>query len=308
MKKVLTSPSSFGQISTEPFNLLKQNGFSPINNPHGRKLKENEIIELGNDCVAVIAGVENFSKNVLDSLPKLKCISRVGVGLDSIDLDYAEKKGIKILNTPDGPTRSVAEFTLAMALSLLRKIPQAHNDMKNNIWKKQVGNLFAHKTVGIIGLGRIGKNVAELFNATGFNVIGFDINPDHLWAKKNSVKLESFNKVVSMADILTLHVPGNTNKPLIKKIDFIKMKKESVLINLSRGGVVDESALFNALKNNEIKGAATDVYEEEPYSGDLNKLDNIILTPHIGSYTMEGKLKMEIDAVNNMLKYFNKKI
>ena len=111
-----------------------------------------------------------------------------------------------------------------------------------------------------------------------------------------------------MADILTLHVPGNINEPLIKQIDFIKMKKESLLINLSRGGVVDEIALFDALKNNEIKGAATDVYAEEPYIGDLNKLDNIILTPHIGSYTMEGKLKMEIDAVKNMLKYFKQKL
>ena len=308
MKRVLTSPSSFGKISLEPFELLKQNGFSFINNPYGRKLKEIEVIELAHDCVGIIAGVENFSKKVLDSLPKLKCISRVGVGLDSIDLDYAEKKGVKILNTPNGPTRSVAEFTLAMALSLLRRIPQAHNDMKNNIWKKQVGNLFSHKTVGIIGLGRIGKNVAELFSSIGFNIIGFDINPDQIWAKKNNIKLKSFNEVLSEADILTLHVPGDINEPLIKEIDFVKMKKESLLINLSRGGVVDERALFEALKNNKIKGAATDVYEEEPYIGDLNKLDNIILTPHIGSYTMEGKLKMEISAVKNMLKYFNQEL
>ena len=142
MKRVLTSPSSFGKISSEPFELLKQNGFSFINNPYGRKLKEIEVIELAHDCVGIIAGVENFSKKVLDSLPKLKCISRVGVGLDSIDLDYAEKKGIKILNTPDGPTRSVAEFTIGLLISSARKITLSDNQLRRNVWKKSDKDFF----------------------------------------------------------------------------------------------------------------------------------------------------------------------
>ena len=131
MKKILTSPSSFGQIDPEPFNLLSSKGYEIINNPYGRKLSKDEVIDLAKDCIGIVAGVELLSKEVIDCLPNLKCISRVGVGMDSVDLDYAKSKNISVLNTPDGPTRSVAEFTLAMALALIRKIPIADANMKN---------------------------------------------------------------------------------------------------------------------------------------------------------------------------------
>ena len=226
--------------------------------------------------------------------------------MDSIDLKYAKSKNITILNTPDGPTRSVAEFTLAMALSLIRKIPMADSNMKNNIWKKETGNLILNKTLGVIGLGRIGKTVSELFKAIGLNIIGYDLYPDLEWAQRNNIKLLEIDQVISNADILTLHIPGGNNEPLISKKDFLKMKKNSFLINISRGEIVDETDLFHALKNNLISGAAVDVYSEEPYTGELLKLNNIILTPHIGSYAKEGKLKMEVDAVKNLLKNLEK--
>ena len=221
--------------------------------------------------------------------------------MDSVDLDYAKSKNISVLNTPDGPTRSVAEFTLAMALALVRKIPMANSNMKNNIWKKETGNLIFNKTLGIIGLGRIGKTVSQLFKAIGLNVIAYDLHPDLEWAESNNVKLLKMSEVISNCDILTLHVPGGSNEPLLTKKDFLKMKKDSFLINISRGGVVNEKDLLDALKNNLISGAALDVYSEEPYNGDLIKLDNVILTPHIGSYAKEGKLKMEIEAVKNLI-------
>ena len=306
MKKILTSPSSFGQIDLKPFDLLNSKGYQIINNPYGRKLAKEEVVDLAKDCIGIVAGVESYSRDVIDLLPNLKCISRVGVGIDAIDLNYAKTKKIKVLNTPDGPTRSVAEFTLAMALSLIRKIPEADSEMKKNIWKKVTGNLVLNKTLGVIGLGRIGKKVSELFKAIGLNIIAFDLNPDIEWAKNNEVELLNFDEVISNSDILTLHVPGNNAQPLITKKDFIKMKKESFLINISRGGVVDESDLYFALKNNLISGAAVDVFQNEPYNGNLSSLDNIILTPHIGSYAKEGKLQMEIAAVNNLLKYLEK--
>tara|TARA_B110000003_G_scaffold41648_1_gene38826 strand:- start:19498 stop:20418 length:921 start_codon:yes stop_codon:yes gene_type:complete len=301
LKKILTSPSSFGQIDPEPFNLLNSKGYEIINNPFGRKLSKDEVIDLAKDCIGIVAGVELLSKEVIDYLPNLKCISRVGVGMDSVDLDYAKSKNISVLNTPDGPTRSVAEFTLAMALALVRKIPMANSNMKNNIWKKETGNLIFNKTLGIIGLGRIGKTVSQLFKAIGLNVIAYDLHPDLEWAESNNVKLLKMSEVISNCDILTLHVPGGSNEPLLTKKDFLKMKKDSFLINISRGGVVNEKDLLDALKNNLISGAALDVYSEEPYNGDLIKLDNVILTPHIGSYAKEGKLKMEIEAVKNLI-------
>ena len=302
MKKILTSPSSMGQISNEPFDLLIKNGYTITNNPYGRKLTEDEVIELAKDCIGIVAGVEPLTKRVMDALPNLKCISRVGVGMDSVDLEYAREKGIIVVNTPDGPTRSVAELTLAITISLLRKIPQADAAMKQHKWKKQIGNLILDKQIGIIGLGRIGRKVAELFRGLKNPVIGFDPYADETWAKENGVELASFEEVLAQADILTLHIPGNKDKsPVISTNEISIMKDGAFLINISRGGVVDETALYEALKSNKLKGSAVDVYTHEPYDGPLCDLDNIILTPHLGSYAAEGKLKMEIDACMNLI-------
>lgn len=300
--KILLSPSSIGQISSAPLDLLTSNGYEIIINPYGRKLTSNEVVSLASDCIGIVAGLEPLDKTVLNKLPKLKCISRVGVGMDNIDIDYAEKKGIKIVNTPNGPTKAVAELTLGLTMSLLRKIPSANNDIKNKNWKKYTGNLLFNKKIGVLGLGRIGKNVSELFLGLGNEVYGYDINPDLEWAKKKNFYLKGFNEILSTCDIITVHIPGSNNsKPFISKKELNLMKKDSILINVSRGGVVDETDLFNFLKENKILGAAVDVFNEEPYYGPLCDLDNIILTPHMGSYAKEGKLQMEIDAVNNLI-------
>lgn len=307
MNKILTSPSSMGEVGPLPFEILKENGYEVINNPYGRKLTEDEVIVLAGDCVGIVAGVEPLTPKVMDALPKLKCISRVGVGMDNVDLEYAKQKGIIVVNTPDGPTRGVAELTLAMTFSLLRKIPQADAAMKNKQWKKQIGNLIFEKTIGVIGLGRIGRLVAELFRGIGNPVIGFDLFPDEQWAREKGVELKSFEEVLKNADILTLHIPGNKDKSSVISDKEIKMMKNGAfLINISRGGVVDEDALYNALKNRNLTGAAVDVFTKEPYNGPLCELDNIVLTPHLGSYAAEGKLQMEIDAVKNLIDTLNR--
>ena len=301
-KKVLTSPSSMGQCGSEPFDLLREHGYEIINNPYGRKLTEDEVIELAKDCVGIVAGVEPLTARVMDALPNLKVISRVGVGMDSVDLEYAKQKGIIVVNTPDGPTRGVAELTLAMTLSLLRRIPQADAALHQRKWKKQIGNLFLGKTVGILGLGRIGKTVAELFRGLGNPVIGYDPYANRDWAKEKGVEIKTMDEVLKEADILTLHIPGNKDKsPVITDEELSLMKDGAFLINIARGGVVDEVALYDALKSGKLAGAAIDVYTKEPYEGPLCDLDNIIMTPHLGSYAKEGKLQMEIDAVKNFI-------
>lgn len=305
--KILTSPSSFGQVGLEPLSILIENKFEIINNPFGRKLTEAEVIDLAKGCIGIIAGVEPLTAAVMDALPNLKCISRVGVGMDNVDLEYAKQKGIAVLNTPDGPTRAVAELTVAMTMSLLRRIPQAHANLKIKIWKKETGNLLFGKTIGIIGLGRIGSLVAELFRGLGNPVIGFDILPDIKWAKQNGVELVSFENILNQADIITLHVPGNKDKSaVIGENELLKIKDGAFLINISRGGVIDEQVLYQALKTNKLSGAAIDVFSNEPYDGILCELDNVILTPHIGSYAAEGKLLMEIDAVKNLIQSLSK--
>ena len=300
--KVLTSPSSMGQCGTAPFDLLKSSGYEIINNPYGRKLTEDEVIELAKGCVGIVAGVEPLTARVMDALPNLKCISRVGVGMDNVDLEYAKQKGIIVVNTPEGPTRGVAELTLAMTMALLRRIPQADAAMKQHLWKKQIGNLILDKKIGVIGLGRIGRAVAELFRGIKNPVIGYDPYANKEWAQENGVQLMDFEEVLKEADILTLHIPGNKDKsPVITAKEIGQMKDGAFLINIARGGVVDETALYEALKNGKLAGAAVDVYTQEPYNGPLCDLENIVMTPHLGSYAKEGKLKMEIDACKNLI-------
>ena len=307
--KILTSPSSMGQVGKQPFDLLKKHGFEIINNPYGRKLTEDEVIELGKDCIGIVAGVEPLTKRVMDALPQLKCISRVGVGMDSVDLEYAKQKGIIVVNTPDGPTRSVAEMTIALSFSLLRRIPQADSNIKNGIWKKEIGNLLFGRKIGIVGLGRIGKMVAMMFKNIGNEVIGFDLFPNENWANENQIRLVSLDTLMSNADIISLHVPPNKDKkPILGAQQLTKMKRTSFLINAARGGVVDEQVLFDLLKKKKIAGAAIDVFNEEPYNGPFTGLDNVVLTPHLGSYAAEGKLQMEIDAVNNLINVLKNEI
>ena len=300
--KILASPSSIGQISLKPFELLEANGYEVVKNPFGRKLTEDETITLGKDCVGIVAGVETLDSIVIDSLPNLKCISRVGIGMDGVDISYAENKGIKVLNTPNGPTRAVAELTLGLTLSLLRKIPNAHYDLKNRIWKKQTGNLLFEKKVGVLGLGRIGRMVAEMFRSLGNPVIGYDLYPDMDWAEKNNVEILSLEKLLNQCDIITIHIPGNSDgSPVLNQEELSCLKDGAFLVNVSRGGVINEDALYEMLTNEKLSAAALDVFSNEPYSGKFCDLDNVILTPHIGSYAKEGKLKMEVDAVMNLI-------
>jgi D-3-phosphoglycerate dehydrogenase len=300
--KILASPSSIGQISSKPFKLLESNGYEVVRNPFGRKLTKEETINLGKDCVGIVAGVETLDSMVIDSLPNLKCISRVGVGMDSVDILYAENKGITVLNTPNGPTRAVAELTLGLTLSLLRKIPNAHYDLKNRIWKKQTGNLLYEKKVGVLGLGRIGRMVAEMFRSLGNPVVGYDLYPNLEWAKKNNVEILSLEQLLNQSDIITIHIPGNSDgSPVINQEVLSSLKEGAFVVNVSRGGVIDEEALYKFLTNGKLSAAAIDVFNNEPYSGKFCDLDNVILTPHIGSYAKEGKVKMEVDAVINLI-------
>lgn len=300
--KVLTSPSSMGHCGSEPLDLLREHGYEVIINPYGRKLTEDEVIDLAKDCVGIVAGVEPLTARVMDALPKLKCISRVGVGMDSVDLEYAKQKGIIVVNTPNGPTRGVAELTLAMTLTLLRRIPQADAALHQRKWEKQIGNLIIDKKIGVVGLGRIGKLVATLFRGIGNPVIGYDPYADEVWAKAHNVELASFENVLKEADIVTFHIPSNKDKsPVVDAKELAMMKDGAFLINISRGGVVSETALYDALKSVKLTGAAIDVFTTEPYVGPLCDLDNIIMTPHLGSYAKEGKLQMEIDACQNLI-------
>lgn len=177
-----------------------------------------------------------------------------------------------------------------------------NQEMRDNVWNKRMGNLVAGKTIGIIGLGRIGKRVAQLLNPFDVKIIAFDPFPDKVWAEKNNIMFVQIDELMKRSDIITIHVPySEENHHFIDLAKLKIMKKSAYIINVARGGLIDELALYNCLKNGDIGGAVMDVYESEPYNGSLKELDNVILTPHIGSYAMESRIQMELEATNNLI-------
>ncbi len=239
-------------------------------------------------------------------LTNLKCISRVGVGIDSIDIKTTDQLGIKVLITPDAPAQSVAELSVGLSMNLLRHISLSDRRIRTGLWKKEIGFLLHGKTVGVLGLGRIGKKTALLYKALGCNVLASDKFPDIQWADDHGIEMQTHEYLLQKSDIISIHIPGAENgKAVIAFKELSLLKEGSIIINLSRGGVIDEEDLYNYLKSNPSSYSASDVFIQEPYSGPLTELDNIVLTPHLGTYAKETKLSMEIDAVNNLINYLN---
>jgi D-3-phosphoglycerate dehydrogenase len=299
--KILITASTFGKEDDAPLQAIVENGLSYLLNPFKRKLAEAELIDLlaEHRPTYLIAGIETISRSTLSAAKSyLKIISRCGVGTDNIDLNAAQEFGIKIFNTPDAPTQAVAELTIGVALSLLRGISKSDRNIRAGKFDKHMGVLFCGKTIGVVGCGRIGSRVAKLAEALGANVIGYD-----KYAKERAnIDMRSFDELLAIADIVSLHMPYTKEDRHIINADAIaKMKRGAILLNISRGGLIDEEALCAALKGGFLSGAGLDCFETEPYIGELIKLENVVLTAHIGSYAKEARLKQERDAVQNIL-------
>jgi len=301
-KKILVSPTTFGTCGREPIDLAKEEGYDLLLNPFGRKMTEIELLDLGKDCIGTIAGDEPYNSAVLESLKDLRCISRCGVGLDNVDLEKAEELGIVVKNVPDGPTRAASELVVGLIFDILRNISYCDRDIRKGEWNKRMGSLLLEKKVGILGLGRIGRMVSELLIGLGADVCGNDLKADTIWLKKHNVPLISLEDLLKESDILCVHIPySQDNRYIIGSKEIESMKEGAIIVNLSRGGIVDETALYDALKSGHLAGTALDVFETEPYTGPLTKLDNVLLTPHIGSYAKESRLNMELQSVKNLL-------
>lgn len=300
--KILVSSASFGKYGRRPQQLLEEAGYEVVLNNLGRQMTPEEVIEFGRDCIGIVASVEPLNARVLESLPRLRCVSRLGVGIDNIDLDKARELGIVIRNTPDAPTRAVAELAVGLVFDVLRNISHCDREMRQGRWYKYMGNLLHQKKVGILGLGRIGRLVAEMLQKLGAEVAGADIKPDREWAEANGIVLMSMTELLRESDIICLHISyAEDNYHIIGSKELESMKKGAYLVNLSRGGIVDEDALYRALKSKHLTAAAIDVFEHEPYSGPLTELDNMVLTPHYGSNAVEARLDMEMQAVRNLI-------
>jgi len=305
VSKVLITTSSFSLGNFAQAKSLHDAGISIEVNPHGRRLSEDEVAELvATDVIAILAGLEPLTDRVLSNAKSLRVIARCGTGLDSVDLQAASRLGIDVFNTPDAPTQAVAELTIAHMLNSLRHISTTDSNMRSGKWTPTMGSLLATKTVGLIGVGRIGSAVAKLAQAFGARVIGFD----PVVSSHNSVELLSLDEVLNQADIVSLHVPINDQTHHIMNANTIsRMKPGSIVVNVSRGGLIDESALHDALKSQHLSGAALDCFEDEPYSGPLLQIPGVHVTAHMGSYARETRDLMEVEASTNLVNGLRKR-
>ena len=303
MTVVLATTSSFGQAGSPALDLLASHGCRLITNPLGRKLSEAELGQLlaQHEPDGLLAGTEPITRAVLTrAAGHLKAISRVGVGWDNVDRQAAAELGIPVLRTLGVLDQAVAELTLGLMLAALRGIAQQDRCLRECRWEKRMGRLLAEQVVGLIGLGGIGRRVGELCNAFGARVIFSDPQPRQApWAR--AVDLA---EILATADIISLHADGN--QCILGSRELGALARPGViLINTARGGLVDEAALAQGLASGQVACACLDVFQEEPYQGPLAGLENVILTPHVGSYAQEARARMEKAAVSNLLQALN---
>lgn len=267
-------------------------------------LSEAELVQIIPEFeVAVVRSATRITRPVIEAGPKLKLLIRAGIGLDNIDVAAAKEKGIEVANTPAATSISVAEHTLGLMLGAVRHHGPANLSMKQHKWEKKAftGTELYGKTLGIIGFGRIGKEVARRALAFGMEILAYDVIQV---STDLPVKQVSLEELIKQSDLITLHVP-KTPRPILGEAEFAMMKDGVVIVNVARGGVVDEKALLNALNSGKVRAAALDVFEKEPPE-DFSLIDHprVTATPHLGAAAEEGQKRAGMEVVRILKKKF----
>lgn len=297
--QVVLGPSSFGKEDRTPLEQLTKHGIDVIPNPVGRRLTEDEISALIQSVDGLVAGLEPLTERVLASATRLRAIARVGIGMDNVDIQAAQKRGIKVSNTPDRPADAVAEMTLAAMLTLCRWIPSMDAALHQGRWTKKIGISLRGTKVLVVGYGRTGRRVAALLRAFGSQILVYDPfvrvepAPGEEW-------FDCLGKALASAEIVTLHAGGKER--IIGAEEFGRMRDGTILLNSARGELVDESELLLALDSGKLRAAWLDVFSVEPYQGKLIEYPQVLLTPHASTYSVQCRRDMELEAVNNLLR------
>lgn len=255
---------------------------------------------------AVILGTEVFNRNVIDHADKLKIVSRYGVGLDKIDVEYLKEKGIALQIARNANTNSVADHTIGLMLSLCHNITRSDANIRSHVWKKPIAKDLYQSTVGILGLGAIGKAVARRLKGFDCHILAFDSYYDEAFIREYGIHKADINEIVSSSDFLTLHLPALAEfSPLLDAKAFSKMKKDAVIINTARAKLIDRQALYDALHNGQLYGYGSDVHYMEPgFDEELIACENTVLTPHIAASSEGAINRMSDIAVDHVLAYF----
>jgi D-3-phosphoglycerate dehydrogenase / 2-oxoglutarate reductase len=303
--KVLITTVPFGKENRMPLDLLEINKIEYVINPLNKKLTEDELVGLISNYDCIIAGTEKITDKVMIKGRKVKFISRVGIGLDSVDLLAAERHGITVSYTPDAPAPAVADLTMGLMYTLLRKVHESNFQLHQGNWHRHFGKRLTECSIGLIGAGRVGSQVLKNLQALGCKKIRYYDKKVRLEEENNEqIIFSDKEEIYKKSDIVSLHVPLDIEtKNMITIEEMSLMKKNAFLINTSRGGIINERDLCIALQEKLIAGAAIDVFEDEPYSGDLVKYDNCILTAHMGSMTSDCRASMEIEATEEVIRF-----
>ena len=269
-------------------------------------LKEAELIaEIPNYDAVMVRSATKITRPVIEAASKLQIIGRAGVGVDNIDVQAATERGVIVVNSPAGNTVAVAELTLGMMLSLVRKLSPANQSVHNGEWKRSafMGSEIYGKTLGVIGTGKIGTEVIKRAQSFGMKVLGFDPFLTSTRAAQLDIEATTIEEILKRADFITIHTPlTKETKHLINAESLATMKPTAIIVNCARGGIIDESALYDALKAGKLGGAALDVFETEPPTNSpLCELDNVILTPHLGASTEEAQVEVALDVARQIV-------
>lgn len=309
MPKALITTVPFADKNRLPIEQLEAEGIDYLINPIGRKLKENELAEMVTDFDVLIAGTEPITDMVMSRASSLKLISRVGIGLDSVDLLAAERRGIHVSYTPDAPAPAVAELTIGLMLSLLRSVHTANIQMHRGEWHRYFGRRIPEVTIGIIGAGRIGGRVLRRLAGFGTpRILVNDIHPNLKVAPELKIEWVGKEEIYREADLISLHLPLTAQtKNMIRREHLLQMKKDAMVINTSRGGIINEQDLADLMNDGHLSGAAIDVFEQEPYAGPLARIDRCLLTSHMGSMSVDCRTRMEIEATEEAVRFLTGK-
>ena len=309
MKNVLITTLPFGKYDKTSINLLKKNNINYYLNPKNKKFSRKELLRIVDNFDGIICGTDKIDKDIINKAKKLKIISRVGIGINNLDLKSIKKNKIKATYTPDAPTLAAAEYTIGLMVYLLRKINVSRKSLSEGKWIKVFGRNLSEAKIGIIGLGRIGSEILKLLKAFHCkNILVNDINANKKKLNKYSANKASKNKIFKNCNLITIHLPiTKKTKNLITKKEIAMMRNDAILINTSRGGIINENHLYDALKKNKINSAALDVFAKEPYFGRLRKLDNCHCTTHIASSSISCRNKMELESTREIIRFFKGK-
>jgi D-3-phosphoglycerate dehydrogenase len=309
MSKVLITTVPFGDKNRLPLEMLEDAGIQYLINPYNTRLTEEQLADLVTDFDVVIAGTEKITDKVMTRATNLKLISRVGVGLDGVDLLAAKKHGIRVSYTPEAPAPAVAELTLGLMLTLLRSVHVSNGQLHQGKWQRIFGRRLAEITVGVIGVGRIGTRVLRRTRGFGTpRILVNDLVPNYELSREFKLDWVTKEQIYKEADIITLHLPlTHLTKNMIRRDQLMTMKGDAMIINTARGGIINERDLSEVMKSGHLSGAAIDVFEHEPYVGPLAEVDRCLLTAHMGSMSVDCRTRMEIEATDEAVRFLTGK-